>query len=75
MPTGSFGFAVVNSDTGGTPARVQVKLSDLALNHPAGYNITEVFDNKSLGVFKFSDTFTFYVNPTGVFFGKAIPLN
>ena len=39
-----------------------------------GYNITEVFDGTYMGHFKPSEHFVTYVNPTGVFFGKATPL-
>lgn len=71
LPEGSFAFAVLNMGNGGTPNKVSTKLSDLGFNNPSGYNVTEVFDAKPLGVFKPTDYFTCIVNPTGVFFGKA----
>ena len=39
-----------------------------------GYNITEVFDGINMGSFNSSDSFSVYVNPTGIFFGKATPI-
>jgi len=68
---GSFAFAFLNTGTGGTPTKVSMTVKDLGFSATAGYNITEVFDGKNMGAFKPSDTFSAYVNPTGVFFAKA----
>lgn len=70
-PTGSYAFAFLNSGTA-VPTRFSVRLSDLGLTSANGYNVTEVFDNGQLGTMKPSSTLTVSVNPTGVFFGKAI---
>lgn len=37
------------------------------------YEILEVFENRTIGFFTGNSTFKATVNPTGVFFGKAIP--
>lgn len=39
-----------------------------------GYNVTEVFDGTPMGKLHPTDSFSTYVNPTDVFFGKAVPL-
>ena len=39
----------------------------------SGYKMNEVFEGKSMGVMKGTDTFSAMVNPTGIFFGKATP--
>ena len=49
-------------------------LTQLNLTAPAGYNITEVFDGKNLGVFKATQNFSCHVNPTGVYVIKATKL-
>lgn len=74
LPEGSYAFAALNTGSGGTPDKVSIKLSDLGFNNPSGYNVTEVFDGKSYGLFKPSDYFNCIVNPSGVFFGKATVL-
>ena len=53
---------------------MSISVSDLGLKDSGGYKITEVFDGTDLGTFKPSDTFKVYVNPTGVFYGKAEPV-
>ena len=74
LPEGSYAFAALNTGTGGTPSKVSIKLADLGLNNPSGYNITEVFDGKAMGKFQPTDRFNCSVNPTGIFFGKATVL-
>lgn len=69
-PEGSWAFVIFNSD-GAMPSVVSVKLSDLGMENPAGYNIMEVFDGDFIGKKKPSDVLKVSVNPTGVFFGKA----
>ena len=72
-PKGSWAFVLLNSgDT--MPSMVTVKMSDLGMQNPTGYNVTEVFDGISIGVKKPSDVIKVSVNPTGVFFGKAAVL-
>jgi len=73
-PNGSWAFVVFNSALA-MPSRVTVKLSDLGMHSPAGYHVSEVFDGVSLGVMKPSDVLNVSVNPTGVFFGKAVVLS
>ena len=73
LPTGSQAFVILNLGAN-VPQKVSVKLSDLGLNGAAGYNITEVFSEKSMGTFKPQDALIVVVNPSGVFFGKAVSL-
>jgi len=70
-PKGSSAFAILNLGTA-TPSKVSFLLSDLGLVNVAGYNVTEVFDEVNLGLFKPTSRMTLSVNPSGVFFGKAI---
>jgi len=71
LPTGSQAFVILNLGAN-VPQKVSAKLSDLGLNNATGYNITEVFDDKFVGTFKPDDALTVVVNPSGVFFGKAV---
>lgn len=51
--------------------QVSYKLSKLGAISPAGYNVTEVFSGKFMGLFKPQDMLNVTVDPTGVFFGRA----
>jgi len=73
MPTGSQAFVILNLGAN-VPQKVSVKLTDLGLNNAARYNVNEVFDDKFIGTFKPDDSLTVVVNPSGVFFGKAVSL-
>lgn len=73
-PRGSWAFVLYNSGDS-VPSTVTIKLSDLGMLDPAGYNVTEVFDGKPLGLAKPGSALRIVVNPTGVFFGKAVPLH
>jgi hypothetical protein len=73
LPSGSWAFAFLNTGTA-VPSDVSVLLSDLGFTDPAGYNVTEVFDNMKLGLLKPNSLLKVSVNPTGVFFGKAVKL-
>jgi len=73
LPAGSQAFVVLNLGAN-VPQKVAVKLTDLGLNRAAQYNVTEVFDDKFIGTFKPDDELTVVVNPSGVFFGKAVCL-
>ena len=46
-------------------------LSELGLTAPQGYNITEAFTGKYLGVFKPNDRLNVTVDPSGVYMGIA----
>lgn len=72
-PTGSFAFVFHNEATA-TPTRYTTTLKKLGLTNEKGYNVTEVFDSVPLGIYKSVDKLIVNVNPTGVFFGKAIAL-
>jgi len=73
MPGSSQAFVILNLGSN-VPQKVSAKLSDLGLNSASGYNVTEVFDDKFIGTFKPNDSLTVVVNPSGVFFGKAVSL-
>lgn len=73
LPQGTMAFAFLNGGTS-DPTKVSIALADLGLKATGGYTITEVFDGTKMGNFKPTDKFTVYVNPTGVFFGKASPI-
>lgn len=73
-PVGSVAFALVNFGYRGTPTRVSVTIRSLGLTFSGGYNITDLFDGRHLGIFKPSETFTTMVNPSGVFLAAATPL-
>ena len=73
-PVGSLAFGILNLGVA-MPTRVTVMFSDLGLHGPNGYNVTEVFDNKFIGIFKPMQKLTVTVNPSGVFFGKAVVIS
>lgn len=56
------------------PKAFSIQLSDFGLQNPHGYNITEVFDSVPIGFYKPTSKISVRVNPTGVFFGKAVAL-
>jgi hypothetical protein len=58
----------------GEPKKVSASLSLLGFTNANGYNITEVFESTYIGVYKPGDTFSAMVNPSGIFFAKAVPL-
>lgn len=70
----AYAFALLNTGTDGAPTKISVTMQGLTLPNPSGYNVTEVFTGKYQGLFKQQDSFSAMVNPTGVFFGKAVPL-
>lgn len=73
MPKNSAAFAVLYMGVG-VPSRVTLIFGNMGLDNASGYNVTEVFDNKYIGIFKPSDKLTVSVNPSGVFFGKAVAI-
>lgn len=73
LPMNSYAVAFQCSSTS-TPEKLTIQLSAIGLNHAQGYNVTEVFDNTNLGMFKPNSKFTASVNPSGVFFAKFTAL-
>jgi len=73
LPAGSQAFALLNLGTA-TPQKVTLRFSHLGFSSASGYNVTEVFDDKYIGVFKPQNVLSVMVNPSGVFFGKAVAL-
>ncbi len=51
---------------------MSIVFNALGFTNVNGYNVTEVFDNTHIGHFNPGDTFSAWVNPTGIFLGKAI---
>jgi len=74
LPAGSRAFALLNLGTA-VPRKVTFRLNHLGFDNTSGYNVTEVFDNKYIGVFKPENALSVMVNPSGVFFGKAVALS
>lgn len=70
----SFAIAAVYLKQTGHPVKTSFRLKDIGLSHPKGYNLTEVFDGSHLGLFKPSENFTCYVNPSGIVLARAMPL-
>lgn len=73
MPKGTTAFVVLNKGTAGTPTKLDLPV-DLLGQNPSGYNITEVFDQTPMGVFKPTEKITISVNPTGVVFAVGRPI-
>jgi hypothetical protein len=73
QPDGNLAFVFVNT-ANATPQMFSIQISDLGLSNSAGYNITEVFNNSAVGIFKPTSTFAVSINPNGVFFGRAAKL-
>ncbi|XP_025088512.1 alpha-N-acetylgalactosaminidase-like isoform X2 [Pomacea canaliculata] len=71
---GSCAIAFLNNDIKGQPTRVETTLSQFQLNCTTGYNVTEVFNNELLGLYRPHDILTVDVYPTSVAFLKIIPL-
>ena len=55
---------------------LQLSLScqTLGMVGAGGYNVTEIFDGRYVGMFKSSDNINITVNPSGVFFAKSVYL-
>jgi len=62
----SVAVAFLNRWNEGTPLKIKFTLHDLGLDHPGGYQASEVFTGRELGSYKPSDAFTSSVNPTGI---------
>lgn len=75
QPIGSYAFAFVNFNTNGVPQKLSFTLKYLQFTDPAGYNITETFTGKFLGIYKLTAVFSTSVNPTGIFMATAVPVS
>ena len=61
--------AFINLSDNGAPTMISCKLSELGIEKKtASFSITEVFENKHIGHFVSTETFSVRVNPSGVFF-------
>ncbi|XP_076468477.1 alpha-N-acetylgalactosaminidase-like [Babylonia areolata] len=67
-------IAFLNKDVQGRPTPLTVMLADLGLNNPSGYNITDVFEDRAMGVFKPSSPLQVLVDPTSILLIKIVPL-
>ncbi len=74
-PKGSHAIAFLYTAEQGGPTRVNVKTNEMGLNPSVTYRIVEVFHQKVLGTFGPADTFSCFVNPTGVYLVKAEPVS
>ncbi|XP_050415027.1 alpha-galactosidase A isoform X2 [Patella vulgata] len=70
--TGSYAIGIVNRDNQGMPNTVKLQLNQLGLPGPS-YNISDVFENKPLGVYTSTDMFIMSIEPTSIFIGLAVP--
>jgi len=52
-------------------SQVAMKMSDLGFTQNQGYNVTEGFTGKFIGVLRPNDLIKAVVNPSGVWFGIA----
>ncbi|XP_053400322.1 alpha-N-acetylgalactosaminidase-like [Mercenaria mercenaria] len=64
-------FAFLNLNDGGAPFEVRMPLYQLGLNEAEGYNMTEGFTGKFIGVLKPHDIINASVDPSGVWMGIA----
>lgn len=71
---GNSAIAFLNENDQGRPNALKIKLGDLGLKNANGYNITEVFDGKPMGVFKPSSDLDVLIDPTSILLLKAAPL-
>ncbi|KAK3593552.1 hypothetical protein CHS0354_018637 [Potamilus streckersoni] len=72
VPEGkSKAYAVLNLSSGGGPTKIDLPFETLGLTEKEGYNVTEVFSGKYLGVFSANSVQTIWVNPSGVYLGFA----
>ena len=65
-PTGSLALAIINKYHSAYPVVVKLTLKDCGFDNPYGYNFTEVFDGTFVGMYKPSDLFVSYINPSGI---------
>ncbi|XP_045204379.2 alpha-N-acetylgalactosaminidase-like [Mercenaria mercenaria] len=73
-PHGSYAIVILNLRKGGGPSAVNFTLTDLDIYNSDGYNLTETFDGKYLGIYKSNATFKCKVNPSGVYMITAVPV-
>ncbi len=71
MPTGSYAILLLYTNISGGPKKVSVKLSELHIYSAPVYTFTDIFANKTMGVYKPWYTLDCEVNPTGVLFIEA----
>ncbi|CAO1331323.1 unnamed protein product [Diamesa serratosioi] len=71
----SYAVAFVNRRNDGAPSGFAVKLSDIKLNCPSGYQVQDLFNKtKKSYNFKHTDSFEERINPTGANFYKFTPI-
>lgn len=74
LPKGSYAAVFSYGNISGGPAKVTIKLQTMGFTTAGRYEFTDVFTQKSLGLFKPWEYFNTEVDPTGVMFiyAKAI---
>uniref|UniRef100_A0A8C4QU05 Alpha-galactosidase n=2 Tax=Eptatretus burgeri TaxID=7764 RepID=A0A8C4QU05_EPTBU len=72
---GRYAIAVLNKGTGGTPKKVELSLSSLNITTAQFYVITDVYEDKPLGLYKPNASFHFSVNPSDVLLLLVEPLS
>ncbi|XP_064481595.1 alpha-N-acetylgalactosaminidase-like [Ornithodoros turicata] len=70
----SYGIVFFNRRDVGNAEDVGVRLRFLGLRYPKGYRVTDLFENKLVGVHRPDDHIVVRVNPTGVVMLKAEPV-
>ncbi|KAK7097796.1 hypothetical protein V1264_004724 [Littorina saxatilis] len=70
----STAIAFLNENNEGRPTQLKTTLSDIGLKNSNGYNITELFDGKAMGMYKPTSPFDVLVDPTGILLLKAVPM-
>ena len=71
LPLGDFAFAVINISPVGLPPKVIIKIADMDLRNPNGYNVSEVFEDRHVGIFYPDSEITLHVCPSCTFLGIA----
>ncbi|KAK6172930.1 hypothetical protein SNE40_016490 [Patella caerulea] len=59
---------------GATTAQVKLALTNIGLTNPSGYNLTEVFEGRFVGIFKPNESLSISIDPYDVFLVKAAQL-
>ena len=73
-PVGSLALAVVNKYHSAYPVIVKLTLKDVGFTNPGGYNLTELFDGRAMGVYKPNNILESRINPSGIQLYKATAL-
>lgn len=67
----SYSIAFLNRRTDGTPSQVKVRILELGLSNPGGYDVTDLYSGESYGVLSPAHSLSVQVNPTGIVILRA----